>query len=83
MEQGIARYTVVSVGGALSSRGMNARTLRVARRDSEADRPGKRGAGDCGYQRAWHQHLRRLPQLFMSWMAKIVSRYRSANGAPH
>ncbi len=55
------RVILVSVGGAISSRGMNAQGLPW-RRDSKPTTTGENAdASDCGYQRAWHQHLRQLP----------------------
>jgi thiamine biosynthesis lipoprotein len=59
-QEGISRY-LVSVGGA-GQPGMNGRGSPGGWRSR--NRPiGKCRAGDCGYQRPRHQHLRQLSQL--------------------
>ncbi|QUJ02733.1 FAD:protein FMN transferase [Salmonella enterica subsp. enterica] len=82
-QEGIARYLRCSVGGALSSRGMNAHA-RAAVASRFRSRPtGKHGASVVDIQQAWHQRTPAATAAIMKagWQA-CLTLSRSANGAP-
>ncbi len=82
MEQGGHCALSVSVGGVLLKSRDECARAAVARRDSEADRPGKRGAGDCGYQRHGISTSGSYRNYYELDGKRVRNRYRSANGRP-
>ena len=71
-QEGIPRY-LVSVGGARQP-GHERQRQAVASGHPKTNRSAERGAGDCRHQRAWYQHLRKLPQLLRAGWQTYLAR---------